>query len=202
MKKIVFTLSVVSLVFVLAAVSFAYGGQGFGGNRLYNQHRYYYNGSAPGQNNPLNLTEEQIEELRGIRQVFSEERKELVTALRKKQTELRDLVVSGAAAEVLQQLKDDIVSLQQQQIDLRISHWDNMKKVLTNEQAEQLAEYLKERPEPGNQPYGIFSGRMFMMRDFYGQTRGGNFGRGGQMGFYSQMGPRRGAWRGMGCPWY
>lgn len=132
MKKLISGLLVLSLIVVgISSVGFAFGGPGGkfnSGGPYYNQQVY---------NNPLDLTEEQEEKLEDLYEDFFDRREDIIDELRDKNDDLRELVLNETSNNITG-LKDEIEKLQNQLLNLRIEHWNELKNILTSEQLEKL----------------------------------------------------------------
>jgi len=138
MKKIITGLMVLSLIVVGGAgVSLAYGGpEGKGMSRMNDQRPYYENRQY--QNNPFDLSEEELNEFTEIKEEFFEEREELVNNLRENNRQLRELILSGADDEEIANLRNKINVLQNDVMNMRTEQFTGLKEILSDEQIEEL----------------------------------------------------------------
>jgi Spy/CpxP family protein refolding chaperone len=133
MKKIITGLLALALIVVIAAgVSMAYGGSGgIGMKRLYIENRQYIN-------NPLELSEEEIDKFGEFKEEFFEKRNELTNELRDKNRELSNLILANASDEEISNLRNEINVLQNNLMNIRTDQLNGIKGMLSDEQLEEL----------------------------------------------------------------
>lgn len=95
----------------------------------------------------LDLTEEQQEKLDELRQENLEKREELREQLREKQIELRVLLTETEAEKEtdIKAVKETLLQLQEELLQLRIEHFQQMKEVFSEEQLEKIQEVMEAR---------------------------------------------------------
>jgi Spy/CpxP family protein refolding chaperone len=88
----------------------------------------------------LGLTDDQVKAIREIHAGQSEARKQVFTALRQAQADLRQLALSGAGEDAVQAKRAEIEKLTSQMVDLRVKALQAMAPILTPEQREKLSQ--------------------------------------------------------------
>ncbi len=139
MKKMITALLVFSLIVVgVSTVSSAYNGYGNTKGRPFadSQREYNYR-----QNNPLDLTEEQLEKMDTLHNDFFAERDETRENLWEANSQLRELQLNNAGEQEIAELRNKINNLQTELNNLRFNHQENIKNMLTEEQIEELKEF-------------------------------------------------------------
>jgi periplasmic protein CpxP/Spy len=93
----------------------------------------------------LNLSRDQIQKIREIRDRYKERLTQQRQAARQAQKELRELVSGNASPEQIRQKHDQAQSLQQELASTRIESMLAIREVLTVEQRQKLSEVMRQR---------------------------------------------------------
>ena len=167
MKKIISTVLVLGLLVAGFSLSIdAFGGpQGGPGNKGYNQNRSQVTSDY---NNPLDLSEEQIDQMEGIRDDFYSNREELQEKLQETNYELKEVLRENGSDGEVASLRTKINNLQSDITNLRINYWEKVQNVLTDEQVAEMKELEEEYGKVG---FGMYGG----MNSRFGYSDQGNF---------------------------
>jgi Spy/CpxP family protein refolding chaperone len=88
----------------------------------------------------LGLTDDQMTQIRTLRQRDAEAWKQTGTALGKAQNELRQLALGGGSADAVQAKQTEVQQLLGRMVELRVKHLQEMAPLLTDEQRQKLAQ--------------------------------------------------------------
>jgi Spy/CpxP family protein refolding chaperone len=88
----------------------------------------------------LNLTDDQVTQIRGIFQQSRDAHRQHGQAMRQAHTELRQLVLNGGDANAIAAKKAEVAQLMAQGLDLRIQTLQQLGPVLSQEQRDKLAQ--------------------------------------------------------------
>lgn len=88
----------------------------------------------------LGLTDDQMTQIRALRQRDAEAWKQTGTALRKAQSELRELALGGGSADAIQAKQTEVQQLFGQMVQLRVKQLQELAPLLTEEQRQKLAQ--------------------------------------------------------------
>ncbi len=155
MKKIITVLMVMTLIFAGVSVVGAARGGFYGRGGMGPGYSMGYGAGYSGNQNHLDLSDEQQEKLQEINENFFAKRDELREQLWDTNQKLKELVYSDTSAEEVDNLRNQINSLQTEMNNLRFSHNDEIKAVLTEEQLTKFEEYFNGNPGQNNsQSYG------------------------------------------------
>lgn len=97
----------------------------------------------PGWLKDLNLTPEQIQKIRALRNQDQNRLSQQRRALRQAHQELRELMASDASAEQVRQKYDQVKALRQQLGDAQFNNMLAMREILTPEQRRQFANQMQ-----------------------------------------------------------
>jgi Spy/CpxP family protein refolding chaperone len=95
----------------------------------------------------LNLSQEQLQKIREIRQQYQERFSQRRQAVSQAQQELKDLMAGNASAEQIRQKFSQVQTLQQQLADLRMESLLAIRAILTPEQRQKLTEVMRQRQQ-------------------------------------------------------
>jgi Spy/CpxP family protein refolding chaperone len=95
----------------------------------------------------LDLSEEQVDQIRAIREESREEADELRSQLQQERDKMQSLLSSDAGNEQLMEQHEQMQQLRQQMGDHRFQTMLQIRDVLTSEQKAQLAEMIQQRRE-------------------------------------------------------
>lgn len=147
------------LVLGLLVAGFSMTTSAFGGShheRGFNQNRQVSAKVGTNYNaNPLELTEEQLDELGDIRDDFFDKREDKREELQETNFDLRELLLNDGSDEKVASHRTKLNNLQSDINNLRINYWKDVKNVLNEEQ---IAEMNKLQEESGNVGFGIHGG--------------------------------------------
>lgn len=169
----------------ISAQTMAFGGHGMMGGGF--RGNYYNNQAQPGYNyQPMDLTEEQEEELAKLRDEYFAKTDELRIELRDINWEMRDLYGEEDSSEEFDLLEEKMNGIYDQLEEIQADHQEKVTAILTEEQLEELEEnsYGQNFRGPGMMGYGL--GMMGygpgQMHNFMGNRFNSGFNRGFGMG--------------------
>ena len=88
----------------------------------------------------LGLTDDQVNQIRGVYQGHRDAHKQLGQSMRQAQTELRQLVLNAGDANAIAAKKAQVAQLMAQGLDLRVQTLQQIGPILTQEQRDKLAQ--------------------------------------------------------------
>jgi Spy/CpxP family protein refolding chaperone len=88
----------------------------------------------------LGLSDDQMAQIRALRQRDADSWKQLASSLREARTELRQLALSGGSPDAVQAKQTEVQQLLGQMVELRVKRLQEMGPLLTEEQRQKFAE--------------------------------------------------------------